>query len=82
MRRARDPLGPVGGLAALSDGAACGGGPDVADVGRARATLEARGVEFHGETFDTGVCHMAFFDDSEGNDLMLHSRYALRVTEG
>jgi hypothetical protein len=25
---------------------------------------------------------MAFFNDSEGNDLMLHSRYALRVTEG
>ena len=37
---------------------------------------------FHGDTFDTGVCHMAFFNDSEGNDLMLHSRYALRVTEG
>jgi len=25
---------------------------------------------------------MAFFKDSEGNDLMLHSRYAPRVTEG
>ena len=54
----------------------------VEDVGQARATLEARGVAFHGETFDTGVCHMAFFNDSEGNDLMLHSRYAPRVTEG
>jgi predicted enzyme related to lactoylglutathione lyase len=54
----------------------------VEDVGQARATLEARGVAFHGDTFDTGVCHMAFFNDSEGNDLMLHSRYAPRVTEG
>jgi len=54
----------------------------VEDVGQARATLEARGVAFHGETFDTGVCHMAFFNDSEGNDLMLHRRYAPRVTEG
>jgi len=25
---------------------------------------------------------MAFFNDSEGNDLMLHGRYAPRVTEG
>jgi len=25
---------------------------------------------------------MAFFNDSEGNDLMLHRRYAPRVTEG
>jgi hypothetical protein len=29
-----------------------------------------------GETLDTGVCHMAFFRDPDGNDLMLHSRYA------
>jgi hypothetical protein len=27
-------------------------------------------------TFDTGVCHMAFFSDPDGNDLMLHHRYA------
>ncbi|MEA2158804.1 MAG: hypothetical protein QOD66_1184, partial [Solirubrobacteraceae bacterium] len=26
--------------------------------------------------FDTGVCHMAFFTDPDGNDLMLHHRYA------
>jgi hypothetical protein len=25
---------------------------------------------------DTGVCHMAFFTDPDGNDLMLHNRYA------
>ncbi len=29
-----------------------------------------------GETFDTGVCHMALFTDPDGNDLMLHHRYA------
>ena len=38
--------------------------------------LEAKGVEFAGEIFDTGVCHMAFFVDPDGNDLMLHHRYA------
>src|SRR4051794_9115323 len=32
----------------------------VPDVAAARAQLEAAGVEFRGETFDTGVCHMAF----------------------
>ena len=48
----------------------------VADVAAARATLEAAGVEFQGETLDTGVCHMAFFADPYGNSLMLHRRYA------
>jgi catechol 2,3-dioxygenase-like lactoylglutathione lyase family enzyme len=48
----------------------------VDDVGQARAELEQKGVEFGGETFDTGVCHMAFFTDPDGNDLMLHHRYA------
>ena len=48
----------------------------VADVGDARAELEQRGVGFHGDTFDTGVCHMAFFSDPDGNGLMLHHRYA------
>jgi predicted enzyme related to lactoylglutathione lyase len=53
----------------------------VEDVAAARARLEARGVAFAGETFDTGVCHMAFFADPDGNALMLHHRYAPRVTE-
>ena len=48
----------------------------VDDVAAARAELEAKGVEFTGDIFDTGVCHMAFFTDPDGNDLMLHSRYA------
>jgi catechol 2,3-dioxygenase-like lactoylglutathione lyase family enzyme len=48
----------------------------VADVAAARASLEATGVEFDGETLDTGVCHMAFFRDPDGNALMLHRRYA------
>ena len=43
---------------------------------RRAAELEAKGVEFGGETFDTGVCHMAFFADPDGNALMLHRRYA------
>jgi len=48
----------------------------VDDVAAARQELEGKGVEFAGETFDTGVCHMALFTDPDGNDLMLHSRYA------
>lgn len=47
----------------------------VEDVAAARAELEGKGVTFFGDTFDTGVCHMAFFNDPDGNDLMLHSRY-------
>jgi predicted enzyme related to lactoylglutathione lyase len=53
----------------------------VDDVEAARRTLEERGVEFQGEVLDTGVCHMAFFNDLDGNALMLHRRYAPRVTE-
>jgi catechol 2,3-dioxygenase-like lactoylglutathione lyase family enzyme len=48
----------------------------VDDIEAARAELEAKGVVFAGETFDTGVCHMALFTDPDGNDLMLHHRYA------
>jgi len=48
----------------------------VDDVPTARAELEARGVQFQGETFDTGVCHMANFTDPDGNPLTLHKRYA------
>jgi catechol 2,3-dioxygenase-like lactoylglutathione lyase family enzyme len=48
----------------------------VDDVAAARAELEAKGVEFNGETIDTGVCHMALFTDPDGNDLVLHNRYA------
>jgi predicted enzyme related to lactoylglutathione lyase len=54
----------------------------VDDVAAARGELEERGVEFRGETLDTGVCHMAFFADPDGNALMLHHRYAPRATEG
>ena len=50
----------------------------VDDVAATRAELEEKGVEFAGEILDTGVCHMAFFNDPDGNDLMLHSRYAPR----
>jgi catechol 2,3-dioxygenase-like lactoylglutathione lyase family enzyme len=48
----------------------------VPDVAAARTELEAKGVAFDGETVDTGVCHMAFFHDPDGNALMLHRRYA------
>jgi catechol 2,3-dioxygenase-like lactoylglutathione lyase family enzyme len=48
----------------------------VDDVAQARSELQAKGVTFAGEIFDTTVCHMAFFTDPDGNDLMLHHRYA------
>jgi predicted enzyme related to lactoylglutathione lyase len=53
----------------------------VDDVGAARARLEESGVAFAGDTFDTGVCHMAIFADPDGNALMLHHRYAPRTTD-
>jgi len=51
----------------------------VDDVAAARAELESRGVTFGADTLDTGVCHMAFFADPDGNALMLHQRYAPRA---
>ena len=50
----------------------------VDDVAEARKELEAKGIEFEGDIFDSGVCHMAFFRDPDGNALMLHHRYAPR----
>ena len=48
----------------------------VPDVAETRQELEGRGVAFDADTLDTGVCHMAFFKDRDGNGLMLHHRYA------
>jgi catechol 2,3-dioxygenase-like lactoylglutathione lyase family enzyme len=48
----------------------------VADVAETKRELEGRGVQFDGDVFDTGVCHMAQFRDPDGNALMLHRRYA------
>ena len=49
----------------------------VPDVAEAKAELEAKGVEFAGP-IDSGVCHMAFFADPDGNQILLHRRYAPR----
>jgi catechol 2,3-dioxygenase-like lactoylglutathione lyase family enzyme len=51
----------------------------VADVAEARKELEAKGVEFLGETYDSSVCLMGFFKDPDGNTVILHNRYAPRV---
>jgi catechol 2,3-dioxygenase-like lactoylglutathione lyase family enzyme len=51
----------------------------VADVSGARAELEAKGVKFIAETWDSGVCHFAAFRDPDGNVLILHNRYAPRT---
>jgi predicted enzyme related to lactoylglutathione lyase len=48
----------------------------VEDFEAARAELESRGVEFKGETIDSGVCLQAIFEDPDGNALDIHHRYA------
>jgi len=48
----------------------------VADVEETRKELEERGIVFNDATYDSGVCHMAPFDDPDGNRFMLHRRYA------
>ena len=48
----------------------------VEDFDAARSELEARGIEFEGETLDSGVCWQAFFLDPDGNALAIHHRYA------
>ena len=49
----------------------------VDDVDASKRQLEQAGVKFEfEETYDTGVCHMAFFRDPDGNALVLHRRYA------
>jgi len=59
-----------------------GFGMRVADVAAARAELEARGIEFIDETWDSGVCHVAVFRDPDGNAVVLHRRYAKRTKRG
>jgi catechol 2,3-dioxygenase-like lactoylglutathione lyase family enzyme len=49
----------------------------VADVRAAVEEVRAAGVEVLGVE-DTGVCHMGFVRDPDGNVLILHRRYAPR----
>jgi len=48
----------------------------VSDVAVARERLEAQGVRFVSDTFDSGVCWQAICLDPDGNPLSLHHRYA------
>jgi catechol 2,3-dioxygenase-like lactoylglutathione lyase family enzyme len=48
----------------------------VEDFEAAKSELESRGVEFKGDTLDSGVCFQAFFEDPDGNTLDIHHRYA------
>ena len=49
----------------------------VGDVAESMERLAGNGVEFEfEEPYDSGVCHMAFFRDPDGNRLILHHRYA------
>jgi catechol 2,3-dioxygenase-like lactoylglutathione lyase family enzyme len=48
----------------------------VEDFDAAKSELESKGVEFQGDTIDSGVCYQAFFQDPDGNVLGIHHRYA------
>lgn len=48
----------------------------VQDVAATRRELEAQGVTFVTDVFDSGVCQQAMFLDPAGNSLGLHHRYA------
>jgi catechol 2,3-dioxygenase-like lactoylglutathione lyase family enzyme len=48
----------------------------VQDFDAAKSELESKGVEFEGQTIDSGVCYQAFFRDPDGNALGIHHRYA------
>jgi predicted enzyme related to lactoylglutathione lyase len=52
----------------------------VADVATATKQLEAAGGEVVG-IVDSGVCHMGFCKDPDGNTIILHRRYAPRVRQ-
>jgi len=52
----------------------------VADVEVAVDELRAAGGEVIG-IYDSGVCHMRFCKDLDGNTIILHRRYAPRVRE-
>jgi predicted enzyme related to lactoylglutathione lyase len=47
----------------------------VDDFDAAKAKLEEHGVDVI-HALDSGVCHMAFFRDPDGNTFCLHHRYA------
>ncbi len=53
----------------------------VADVHEAVSELRAAGAEVMGIQ-DSGVCHMGFVKDPDGNVLILHRRYAPREKRG
>ena len=48
----------------------------VQDFDAAKSELESKGVQFEGQTIDSGVCYQAFFRDPDGNALGIHHRYA------
>lgn len=48
----------------------------VPDVAAKVEALKAAGVTFMSDPFDSGVCNGAFFQDTEGNSLLVHQRYA------
>lgn len=64
---------PEGGDAHVPNGSAMFA---VEDVAQAVGEAKARGVHFHenGEITDTPVCHMAFGEDTEKNQFILHHR--------
>jgi predicted enzyme related to lactoylglutathione lyase len=48
----------------------------VPDVAATRSRLEDAGVDFRGDTMDSGVCHLTVLADPDGNRVFVHRRYA------
>ena len=55
-----------------SDG--CSVGLEMENFDAAIAELKSKGVKFKMEPFPTGVCHMAFISDPDGNTICIHKR--------
>lgn len=47
---------------------------EVVDFNQAITELKAAGTKFIFGPFDTGVCHMAFVSDPDGNSVGIHQR--------
>jgi hypothetical protein len=51
------------------------------DIAAAHSELDARGVTFHGDILDSGVCYGALYQDQDGNAPILDHRDAPPAAE-
>ncbi len=65
-------IGKAPGWSPTSDG--CSVGLEVEDFDSAISELQAAGVPFKMDAFETPVCHMAMVNDPDGNVIIIHKR--------